>query len=41
MMQHALAQGFSTMQHDGIEKVLSGDVSAEELIRTVDMTDRL
>jgi len=41
MMDHALSNGFITMQQDGIEKVLAGDIDLEELINIVDLTDRL
>jgi type IV pilus assembly protein PilB len=41
MMDHALANGFVTMQQDGVEKVLAGEIDLSELISIVDMTDRL
>ncbi len=41
MMQHALDNGFIPMAEDGIQKVLQGDIDLEELIRRIDMTDRL
>ncbi|MFW0777970.1 MAG: GspE/PulE family protein [Rickettsiales bacterium] len=41
MMEHALENGFVTMQQDGIEKVLAGEITLEELINTIDLTDRL
>jgi type IV pilus assembly protein PilB len=41
MMDYALANGFVTMQQDGIEKVLVGEIDLEELINVIDLTDRL
>lgn len=41
MMQYALDNGFIPMAEDGIQKVLQGDIDMEELIRRIDMTDRL
>lgn len=41
MMEYALKHGFITMQQDGISKVLNGDISLDELISTIDLTDRL
>lgn len=41
MMDYAVKHGFVTMQQDGIDKVLSGEISLEELINTIDLTDRL
>jgi type II secretory ATPase GspE/PulE/Tfp pilus assembly ATPase PilB-like protein len=41
MMEYALANGFVTMQQDGISKVLSGEITLSELINTIDLTDRL
>jgi len=41
MTEYALANGFINMQADGISKVLAGDISLEELISTIDVTDRL
>jgi general secretion pathway protein E/type IV pilus assembly protein PilB len=37
----ALARGYRTMADDGIDRVLSGDISLAALIRTVDLTTRL
>ncbi len=39
--QHALDHGFVPMAEDGIQKVLQGDIDLNELIDTIDMTDRL
>lgn len=41
MTQYALDNGFIPMAEDGIQKVLQGDVDLQELIRRIDMTDRL
>lgn len=41
MMEYLLENGFVTMQMDGIEKVLSGEISIDELVGTINMTDRL
>ena len=41
ILEHALAQGFRTMQEDGIAKVLSGEITIAELIGTIDFTERL
>jgi general secretion pathway protein E/type IV pilus assembly protein PilB len=41
ILQHALAKGFVTMQQDGISKVLAGEITVDELINTIDFTDRL
>lgn len=41
MMEYALTNGFITMQQDGINKVLAGEIALSELINTIDLTDRL
>jgi len=41
MMEYALETGFVPMQEDGITKVLAGEIHLEELINTLDLTDRL
>ena len=41
MVEHAVNHGFIPMSQDGIEKVLAGHTDLEELIRTIDMTERL
>jgi general secretion pathway protein E/type IV pilus assembly protein PilB len=41
MMEYLLANGFVSMQQDGINKVLAGEITLEELINTIDLTDRL
>jgi type IV pilus assembly protein PilB len=41
MMEYALSKGFVTMQQDGISKVLHGEISLDELINVIDITDKL
>lgn len=41
MMDYALSQGFVSMQQDGINRVLAGDIDLDELISIIDLTDRL
>jgi type IV pilus assembly protein PilB len=41
LMEYALENGFVPMVQDGIAKVLRGDIDLPELIRTVDLTERL
>lgn len=41
MMEYARQHGFVTMQQDGVNKVLAGEISLEELISVIDLTDRL
>jgi general secretion pathway protein E/type IV pilus assembly protein PilB len=41
MTAYALEKGFIPMIQDGISKVLAGITDLEELIRTIDMTERL
>ncbi len=41
MLEYALSKGFVPMIQDGIGKVLEGMTDLEELIRTVDLTERL
>lgn len=41
MMEYALDNGFVPMVMDGVDKVISGNIDIQELINTVDMTDRL
>ena len=41
MLEHSLKTGFVPMMQDGINKVLAGVIDLEELINTIDMTDRL
>ena len=41
MSEYVAKKGFITIQRDGVEKVLLGLTSIQELIRTVDMTESL
>jgi len=41
MMEYALDNGFIPMALDGIDKVIAGEIDLQELISTIDMTDRL
>lgn len=41
IFDYALSQGFVTMQQDGISKVLAGEINVEELISTIDFSERL
>lgn len=41
MMEYAMQNGFVPMSQDGIQKVLAGEFDLNELIGTIDMTDRL
>lgn len=41
MLEYALDNGFIPMAMDGIDKVINGDIDIQELISTIDMTDRL
>jgi len=41
MHKAALARGFRTLADDGIRRVLDGSTSLEELMRVVDLTDRM
>jgi general secretion pathway protein E/type IV pilus assembly protein PilB len=41
MLEHALDNGFVPMAQDGIDKVVAGQIDLQELISTIDMTDRL
>jgi type II secretory ATPase GspE/PulE/Tfp pilus assembly ATPase PilB-like protein len=41
MMAYVVKRGFITMQKDGVDKVVSGITSMEELIRAVDMTESM
>lgn len=41
MLEYALDNGFITMVEDGIDKVVGGEIDIQELISTVDMTERL
>ncbi len=41
MLDHALKRGFVPMIEDGVQKVLAGITDLKELMRVVDMTDRM
>ncbi|MCE2687516.1 MAG: hypothetical protein LW595_03085, partial [Rickettsiales bacterium] len=41
MIKYLLSTGFVPMVEDGIEKVIAGITDLKELIRVVDMTDRM
>lgn len=41
MMEYALENGFIPMVMDGIDKVVTGQISLKELIETIDLTERL
>ena len=41
MLEHALENGFIPMVDDGIDKVIKGEIDLQELISTIDMTNRL
>ncbi len=41
MHKAAIAKGFRTLADDGIRRVLDGSTSLEELMRVVDLTDRM
>ncbi|HEY9380886.1 MAG TPA: GspE/PulE family protein [Burkholderiales bacterium] len=41
LLRKALAKGFHTLADDGIRRVLDGSTSLDELMRVVDLTDRM
>lgn len=41
MMEYALEHGFIPMAIDGIDKVMAGQISLNELVETIDLTERL
>ncbi len=41
LLAHALKQGFIPMVEDGVQKVITGVTDLKELMRIVDMTDRM
>ncbi len=41
MLEYALDNGFIPMAIDGFDKVVNGDIDLQELINTIDITDRL
>jgi general secretion pathway protein E/type IV pilus assembly protein PilB len=41
MLKAALARGFRPLADDGARRVLDGSTSVDELMRVVDVTDRM
>jgi type II secretory ATPase GspE/PulE/Tfp pilus assembly ATPase PilB-like protein len=41
MLNAAMAKGFHTLADDGVRRVLDGSTSLEELMRVIDLTDRM
>jgi type II secretory ATPase GspE/PulE/Tfp pilus assembly ATPase PilB-like protein len=41
LQKAAVSKGFRTLADDGVRRVLDGSTSLEELIRVVDLTDRM
>lgn len=41
MLRHLKQKGFVPMADDGVEKVLAGLLDVDELVRTIDMTERM
>jgi general secretion pathway protein E/type IV pilus assembly protein PilB len=41
MHKAAVAKGFRTLADDGVRRILDGSTSLEELMRVVDLTDRM
>jgi general secretion pathway protein E/type IV pilus assembly protein PilB len=41
MHKAAVEKGFRTLADDGVRRVLDGSTSLEELMRVVDLTDRM
>jgi general secretion pathway protein E/type IV pilus assembly protein PilB len=41
MLKTAVARGFRTLADDGARRVLDGSTSVDELMRVVDVTDRM
>jgi len=41
MLNAAMAKGFRTLADDGVRRVLDGSTSLEELMRVIDLTDRM
>jgi general secretion pathway protein E/type IV pilus assembly protein PilB len=41
LLKAALAKGFRTLADDGARRVLDGSTSVDELMRVVDLTDRM
>jgi general secretion pathway protein E/type IV pilus assembly protein PilB len=41
LQKAAIEKGFKTLSDDGIRRTLDGSTSLEELMRLVDLTDRM
>ena len=41
MLKYALSTGFVPIVEDGLQKVVAGYIDLKELIRVVDLTDRM
>jgi general secretion pathway protein E/type IV pilus assembly protein PilB len=41
MLKSALGKGFRTLADDGARRVLDGSTSVDELMRVVDLTERM
>lgn len=41
LLKAAVGKGFKTLADDGIRRVLDGSTSVDELMRVVDLTDRM
>jgi type II secretory ATPase GspE/PulE/Tfp pilus assembly ATPase PilB-like protein len=41
LLAYALKNGFVPMAEDGIQKIIAGVIDLKELMRVVDMTDRM
>ena len=41
LLRHARRQGFRALAEDGVDRVLAGETALEELMRVVDLSDRL
>jgi general secretion pathway protein E/type IV pilus assembly protein PilB len=41
LLKAAIARGFKTLADDGVRRVLDGSTSLDELMRVVDLTDRM
>jgi len=41
LQKSALARGFRTLADDGVRRVLDGSTALDELMRVVDLTDRM
>ena len=41
LLKSAVTKGFRTLSDDGVRRVLDGSTALEELMRIVDLTDRM